>query len=130
MPFPAVEGGKGSPAELAANVGVPLAMADFRYDDGSKAWLECIAKNFGSQSLKDQGVITGFKVDGDVGEVPPLTQAVQDKINETTKTVLWFEALFPPKASTTSQVNAAVLVTGGMTAEDFMGKIQADLDEG
>ncbi|WP_034609580.1 ABC transporter substrate-binding protein [Cellulomonas sp. URHD0024] len=129
MPFPAVTGGKGSADELAANVGVPLAMSKFRYDDGAKQWLQCIAKNFGTQSLKDQGVITGFKVDGDVGDVPPLTQTVQDKINETTKTVLWFEALFPPKASTTSQTNAASLVTGGISPEDFMSKIQADLDQ-
>ncbi|WP_456824527.1 ABC transporter substrate-binding protein [Cellulomonas sp. P5_E12] len=130
MPFPAVEGGKGSADELAANVGVPLAMSKARYDDGSKQWLNCIAKNFGAQSLKDQGVITGFKVDGDVGEVPALTQSVQDQIAKTSKTVLWFEALFPPKASTTSQTNASLLVTGGMSPEDFMSKVQADLDEG
>jgi len=130
MPFPAVEGGKGSADELAANVGVPLAMSKARYDDGSKQWLNCIAKNFGAQSLKDQGVITGFKVDGDVGEVPALTQSVQDQIAKTSKTVLWFEALFPPKASTTSQTNASLLVTGGLSPEDFMSKVQADLDEG
>ncbi|KQS97716.1 ABC transporter substrate-binding protein [Cellulomonas sp. Leaf395] len=130
MPFPAVEGGAGSADQLAANVGVPLAMSKSRYDDGAKQWLECIAKNFGAQSLKDQGVITGFKVDGDVGEVPALTQSVQDQIATTTQTVLWFEALFTPKASTTSQTNASLLVTGGVSPEQFMETVQADLDAG
>ncbi|GIG21173.1 ABC transporter substrate-binding protein [Cellulomonas chitinilytica] len=129
MPFPAVEGGKGSADQLAANVGVPLAISQDRYDEGSKHWLGCIARNFGAQSLKDQGVITGFKVNGDVGDVPPLTQAVQDQIGKTTDTVLWFEALFPPRASTESQTNASLLVTGGLSPEEFMSKIQAELPE-
>ncbi|NNH07333.1 extracellular solute-binding protein [Cellulomonas fimi] len=129
MPFPAIEGGNGSADQLAANVGVPIAMGRSAYDDGAKAWLECIAQNYGSEALKTQGVITGFKVDGDAGEIPALTQVVQDQIAQTTSTVLWFEALFPAKATTTSQTNGGLLASGGISPEEFMSLVQTDLDE-
>jgi len=127
MPFPDVSGGAGSSSQLAANVGTPLAMSKQTFDDGAKGWLGCIADNYGAQSLKDQGVLTGFKVNGDVGDLPPLTSLVQEQAENTEQTVLWFEALFNPKATTTSQTNAQRLVTGDMSPEDFMSSVQGDL---
>ncbi|MEU0265162.1 extracellular solute-binding protein [Nocardioides sp. NPDC006303] len=127
LPFPEVKGGAGSASQLAANVGTPLAMSQQRFDDGSKAWLECIADNFGAESLKDQGVLSGFKINGDVGDLPPLTKGVQEQAEKTDETVLWFEALFSPKATTTSQTNAQRLVTGDMSPEEFMASVQGDL---
>ncbi|MBD8059195.1 extracellular solute-binding protein [Cellulomonas sp. JH27-2] len=127
VPFPAVTGGKGSADELAANVGVPLAMAKSKFDDGAKAWLGCIADNYGAAALNTGGVITGFKVNDDSTDVPALTKSVQDTIAHTSNTVLWFEALFSPKATTTSQTNAALLATGQLSPSDYMSKIQADL---
>lgn len=127
MPFPAVEGGAGDSTQLAANVGVPLAMGQSTFDDDAKDWLSCIAQTFGTQSLQNQGVITGFAVEGEVAELPPLTTEVQTQIDSAVTTVLWFEALFSPKAQTTSYTNVQLLVTGQMTPEDFMAAVQADL---
>lgn len=127
MPFPAVDGGAGDSSQLAANIGVPLAMSTTAYDDGAKEWLSCIAENFGSQSLTDHGVITGFAVASEGSDLPPLTQDVQSKIDAASTTVLWLEALFTPKAQTTSYANAQLLVTGQMSPDDFMAAIQADL---
>ncbi|KHL09986.1 raffinose/stachyose/melibiose transport system substrate-binding protein [Mumia flava] len=127
LPFPDVEGGAGTSSQLAANIGVPLAMADSAFDSGAKEWLGCIADNFGTQSLADQGVITGFASDVDASDLPPLTALVQEEIDRTDETVLWFEALFNPEAATTSQTNAQLLVTGKMSPEDFMAAVQRDL---
>lgn len=127
MPFPEVEGGAGSRDQLAANVGVPLALSEASYSDDVSAWLGCFAENFGSTSLGEQGVITGFAVNEPVEDLPPLTQAVQERIDETTQSVLWFEALFNAKAATTSQTNASQLVTGAISPEKFMEMVQADL---
>ena len=52
---------------------------------------------------------------------------MQERIDETTQSVLWFEALFNAKAATTSQTNASQLVTGAITPEKFMEMVQADL---
>ncbi|WP_336603952.1 ABC transporter substrate-binding protein [Agromyces seonyuensis] len=127
IPFPAVEGGAGSADQLAANVGVPLALSEASYGDDVAGWLGCFADNFGSSSLQNQGVITGFKVNTPVEDLPPLTQTVQDQIDQTTQSVLWFEALFNAKAATTSQTNASQLVTGAISPEEFMEMVQADL---
>ncbi|MCK9795922.1 extracellular solute-binding protein [Isoptericola sp. 4D.3] len=126
VPFPAVEGGAGDSTQLAANIGVPLAMSQDRFDDGAKAWLDCMADGFGPQSLTAQGVVTGFAAETDA-DLPPLTTTVLDQIDAADQTVLWFEALFNPKATTTATSNAQLLVTGRMSPEDFMAAVQADL---
>jgi raffinose/stachyose/melibiose transport system substrate-binding protein len=124
--FPTVAGGTGTADQLGANVGVPLAMSSKTYGPKTAAWLGCIAENYGVTALT-AGTVTGLKVNGTV-EVSTLTQGVQDSIAATQTSVLWFEALFSAKASTTSQTNAALLVTGEMTPEEYMAAIQADLD--
>jgi raffinose/stachyose/melibiose transport system substrate-binding protein len=129
MPFPAVAGGKGSIDQLTANVGLPMTVNAKRYDGkGGKvgAWLTCIAENYGSAALKDQQSISGFKTTTDVTGLSPLTEEVRTQIANTKQSIIWFEALFNTKATTTSQTNAAPLVTGGMSAADFMAKVQTD----
>ncbi|WP_234438853.1 MULTISPECIES: ABC transporter substrate-binding protein [Streptomyces] len=130
MPFPTVAGGKGSADQIPANVGLPVAVSAKSYNAEVGDWLSCITKNYGAASLKDQGTVSGFKPNGDTGTLPPLTQTVQDTITKTTTSTLWFEALFNTKATETSQTNAAPLVTGSLSAKDFMQKIQTDLDNG
>ncbi|MBT2499575.1 extracellular solute-binding protein [Agromyces sp. ISL-38] len=128
FPLPEVSGGVGSADQIPANVGLPIAVSAKGYNDEVGKWLTCISENYGTESLAEQGTVSGFKATGDVGDLPPLTQLVQDTIADTTESTLWFEALFGAKATLTSQQNAAQLVTGAMSAEDFMAAVQADLD--
>ena len=53
-----------------------------------------------------------------------------DEISTATDSVLWFEALFNAKASSVSSTNAALLVTGQMSPEEFMTVVQDALDQG
>jgi raffinose/stachyose/melibiose transport system substrate-binding protein len=48
-------------------------------------------------------------------------------IKTTKSPVLWFEALFGAKATTISQKDAAPLVTGQMSPQQFMSNVQAAL---
>ena len=128
FPFPEVAGGAGSADQIPANVGLPIAVSEKAYSDGVGDWLSCIVENYGTESLVEQGTISGFKANGEVGDLPPLTLLVQDTIADTTESTLWFEALFGAKATQTSQQNAAQLVTGAISAEEFMGLVQTDLD--
>ena len=129
MPFPAVAGGAGSIDQVPANVGLSLAVSQPLYGDEAGAWLGCIADNYGSTALQEQGSISGFKASADV-PVDELTKSVQDTIASTQTSVLWFEALFNAKATTDSQTNASQLVTGAMSPADFMSLLQSDLDAG
>ena len=127
FPFPEVEGGAGSSDQTPANVGLPMTFSAHQYNDEVGAWLACIAENYGQASLEDQGSISGF-VPASEPELDSLTQMVQDQVNNTQQSVLWFEALFGSKATTASQTNAAPLVSGSTSAEDFMSKVQDAID--
>lgn len=126
LPFPAVSGGAGDASQTPANVGLPMALSEKAYSDGVGEWLTCISENYSAVSLAEADTISGFVVNEEV-EVDELTALVQDQIASTEESVLWFEALFNAKATETSQKNAAQLVTGAISAEDFMALVQADL---
>lgn len=126
LPFPNVTGGKGDASQTPANVGLPMALSAKAYNDNTGKWLTCIANNYGAESLSKADTISGFTVDGDV-TVDDLTALVQDQISSTKESVLWFEALFSAKATETSQKNAAQLLTGAISPQDFMSLVQADL---
>ena len=121
--FPGIEG-------YPANVGSPNVINAKLYNEGVGGWLSCIAKNWGSEALKTQGSFSGFVVNDPVADLPPLTSEIQDRIAEAPGSVLWMEALFTPKANADSSANAAPLITGAMSVEDFLSLIQSDLDAG
>ena len=125
MAFPAVEGGKGSIDDVPSNVGVPVSFATKGYDTRVGAWVNCIAKNYGDRVLKNDGVVSGFKLSQAPSNLPPLTAEVQKTVASTTNSVLWFEAQFSPKGTTVSQTNAAQLVNGQITGEQFMKLVQS-----
>ncbi|MEU6025791.1 extracellular solute-binding protein [Streptomyces tauricus] len=129
MPFPAVEGGKGSIEQYPSNVGLGITLSAKSFDKKTGAWVSCIAKNYGSTALKDQGAISGFKVNTPVENSNEVTGQVRETISASKQNVLWFEALFSTKATTVSQSNAAGLVTGSMSPEKFMRTVQNALAE-
>ncbi|WP_460786080.1 ABC transporter substrate-binding protein [Microbacterium tumbae] len=121
--FPEIDG-------IPTNVGSPNVINKKAYNDEVGSWLTCIAENWGAQALEVQGSFSGFKVNGDVENVPPLTQEIGDIIESAPSSVLWMEGLFTPQANADSSGNAAPLLTGAMSAEDYMAQIQASLDAG
>ena len=127
LPFPKVSGGKGIENQYAANVGLPMTFSAKKYDANASAWLKCIATNYGSAALKDKASISGFKVNTPVENLDPLVKSTQETVNSTKESVLWFEALFSTKATTTSQTNAAGLASGSITPQKFMELVQNDL---
>jgi len=131
LPFPDVEGGAGSIDQYPSNVGLPSTFGSATFGPKVQDWTRCITENFGEMSLVDQNTISGFKVPDDVwAEQPQLTQDVHDRIADSTESVLWFEALFNAKAGQDSSKNAALLVSGEMSPEEFMSLLQTDLDAG
>ncbi|MHC6229133.1 ABC transporter substrate-binding protein [Arthrobacter sp. MMS24-T111] len=127
LPFPKVSGGQGIENQYAANVGLPMTFNAKKYDENASAWLKCIATNYGSAALKDQASISGFKVNTAVENLDPLVKSTQETVNSTKDSVLWFEALFSTKATTTSQTNAAGLASGSISPQKFMELVQNDL---
>jgi raffinose/stachyose/melibiose transport system substrate-binding protein len=126
MPFPAVAGGKGSIDQYPANAGSPNVINPKLYGPKAQAWMKCIAANYGSASLKTQGTFSGFALNQKVTDTPAITASIGKTIGETKQSVLWFEAYFGQKANADSSANAAALLTGQMSAQQFMSILQAD----
>ncbi|MFI6037360.1 ABC transporter substrate-binding protein [Streptomyces sp. NPDC051315] len=124
MPFPAVSGGKGSVDQYPSNVGLGITLGARSFDEKTGDWVSCIARNYGSTALKDHGSISGFKVNTEVKDANEVTTQVRDTISTSKQNVLWFEALFGTKATTVSQTNAASLVNGSMSPQQFMRTVQ------
>jgi len=127
FPVPAVAGGAGAVTDTPMNCGEPLMFSAKAYNAADAQWLKFVAENFGNVALK-QGDITGFEVLPKVTTATPLMQIVQHQIAVTTTPVLWFEAYFSSKATTVAQSDAAPLVDGGMSAQQYMSNVQAALD--
>ncbi len=129
MPFPAVDGGKGSIDQYPANAGAPMVFSSDAYGPKTEAWVKCIAANYGQEALQSTGTISGFKVNGEVTDLSPNTAEIQERIAGIDETVLWFEALFDPKSNSLASTNMTLLVTGQMSAEDYMAQLQKSIDE-
>ncbi|MFK4791225.1 ABC transporter substrate-binding protein [Microbacterium sp. ZW T5_56] len=129
MPFPAVDGGKGSIDQWPANAGTAFAMNPKSFGPKTADWLSCIAENYGAQALQDAGVISGFKVNQEVTDLPVMTETVQQKVAEVTETVLWFEALMDAKSTSLAQSNMSLLVNGQLSAADYMSQLQQSIDQ-
>jgi raffinose/stachyose/melibiose transport system substrate-binding protein len=124
MPFPAVEGGKGSADQYPSNVGLGITLSAESFDEKTGAWVSCIAENYGATALKDHGTISGFKVNAEVEDSSEVAGQVRETVSASKQNVLWFEALFSTKATTVSQSNAAGLVSGSTSPEKFMQTVQ------
>ncbi len=129
VPFPDVAGGAGSSDQVPANVGIPTMFASNEFDDADKAWLKCIVSNYGDVVLKDSGVVSGFAISDPPTDLPATTQLVQDTIANAPSSVLWFEALMSPQATTVSQSNGGGLANGSLSGADFMKLVQ-DANQG
>ncbi|MFJ3673486.1 ABC transporter substrate-binding protein [Streptomyces sp. NPDC090106] len=124
FPFPAVAGGKGSIDDTPSNIGIPVMFAQSAYGSNTQAWMKCIAANYGNIALANGGVVSGFKVTEVPDDLDPLTKLVQERVAGISQSVLWFEALFSAKQTTTSQQKAAQLATGSVSPEQFMQSVQ------
>jgi raffinose/stachyose/melibiose transport system substrate-binding protein len=129
MPFPSVDGGSGNSGQWPANAGAATALSAKSFGPKVGDWLKCVAQNYGSSVLKNQSVISGFKVNTPVANVPALTAEVQGIVGQASETVLWFEALMDAKTTKDAQTNVSLLITGQMAPKAYMELLQSDLSK-
>jgi len=127
FPFPAVENGEGNINDYPANTGTVTAVNKALYNDDVGAWLGCIAKNYGSSLLANQGAISGFAQNEEVEGVPRLVAEVNQRMDKAKEPVQWLEAPFNSRFADAAGLNAGTLLTGGISPEDYMSKLQSSL---
>jgi raffinose/stachyose/melibiose transport system substrate-binding protein len=125
--FPVVTGGAGNASQTPMNGGQPTSVNKQKYTPQVGQWLAYMAQHYGDTALSLQGAVTGFVVRQHHANVDPLTTMVIKEIAQVKQPVLWFEAAFSAKATTLSQQDSVPLVTGAMSASDFMAAVQKAL---
>jgi raffinose/stachyose/melibiose transport system substrate-binding protein len=124
FPFPKVVGGSGPSKLIPMNAGQPTSINPKKLTPGNEQWLKYVAQHYGDEAMRQKGQVTGFKVHKFPKNLSPATKMVVSQLAAAKDPVLWFEALFSAKATTMSQQDAAPLVTGQMSAKDFMAAVQ------
>ncbi len=127
FPFPNVTGGVGSSSQTPMNAGQTTSVNKAKYNAAVGGWLAYMAQNYGDVALQKEGAVTGFVVHNPPANLDPLTSLVINQIKQVSQPVLWFEAEFSTKATNISQQDAAPLVTGAMSPNDFMSAVQQAL---
>ncbi|WP_232549545.1 ABC transporter substrate-binding protein [Propioniciclava soli] len=123
FPIPAVEGGAGEVTQTPANVGLPMAVNAKTLTPEVKEFLKYLVENYGTVAMEDLDIITGFQTDA-VSDSPLVAESAET-ISGLTEFVPWFEALQSPEGTAASQEGGTALVSGGLTAEQFMEQVQA-----
>jgi len=124
FPFPTVSGGTGTVNQTPMNAGQMTSVSKAKYNAAVGQWLAAVARGYGGMALSKEGAITGFKVHNQTDSLPALTTQVKTQISQTSQPITWFEAQFSTKATNVSQQDAALLVTGAMSPNDFMQAVQ------
>jgi raffinose/stachyose/melibiose transport system substrate-binding protein len=127
FPFPNVTGGVGDSTQTPMNAGQTTSVNKAKYNTAVGGWLAYMAQNYGDVALQKEGAVTGFVVHNPPANLDSLTSLVQAQIQKVSQPVLWFEAEFSTKATNISQQDAAPLVTGAMSPNDFMSAVQQAL---
>jgi raffinose/stachyose/melibiose transport system substrate-binding protein len=124
FPFPSVAGGKGPATIVPMNAGQTTSISPKKLTAANEQWLKYYAQHYGDMAMSLKGQISGFKVHNTPRNLSSATKLVVAQLAAAKNPVLWFEALFSAKATTLSQQDAAPLVTGQMSAEQFMSAVQ------
>jgi raffinose/stachyose/melibiose transport system substrate-binding protein len=90
-------------------------------------WLGLVAKRYAATSFKNQGTITGFLFDSPPAGMPPATRTVVEAIETAKGTVTWFEQALNPEAGRLAGENIVPLITGQLTAQDYMTALEEGL---
>ncbi|TDE95130.1 extracellular solute-binding protein [Occultella glacieicola] len=124
FPFPEVTGGAGSIDDYPANTGTVTAVSAALYNDKVGDWLACIAENYGSSLLENQGAISGFAQNTEVEGVEPLVAEITERMASAEDAVIWLEGPFGQRFGDAAGLSAGSLVDGGISPEDYMAQIQ------
>ncbi|WP_027344991.1 ABC transporter substrate-binding protein [Hamadaea tsunoensis] len=129
LPFPTVAGGTGTADQTPMNAGLTTVVSKKGYNAEVGAWLKYIVEHYGDRALSEIGLVSGFTANPPA-DASALTKGVVTQIGATKQPLLWFEALFPTKATDTATKNVTRLVTGDMSPADYMNTLQKAIDQG
>lgn len=110
------------------NCGNILCFSKEKYDEATGWFMKYFVENMGDTAMKLQGSVKGYNYDESLAEVSGYTQLVLDHINSAKSAFTWYESAMGSEVSTVAQENVQTLLTGDITAEEYMQSIQDAYD--
>lgn len=116
-----------SSTAYSMNCGNILCVAADKADEGLCWALKYFVENMGNLAMSEQGSVKGYTYDVE-GDTSAYTQLVLDELGKSTEGFTWYEANMVAAVSSTAQDNVKLLMSGEMSAEDYMQSIQDTAD--
>lgn len=128
---PLVEGVQagGTLDDYSMNCGNILMFSSASYDEALGHWMQYVFPRIGDYSMENFGTFKGYKINNPPEDMEYYTQIVADALSTATGSFLWFEAKMDSETSSIAQNNIAMLYSGEMSAEEYMGQLQASVDK-
>jgi raffinose/stachyose/melibiose transport system substrate-binding protein len=123
FPVPEVAGGSGTADQTPANVGLPMAVTAKTLTPEVKDFLKYLVENYGDVAMADLDLITGFATTETSDS--PIVAELSTRIDSLSEALPWFESRQSPKGTVASQEGATALISGALTAQQFMEQVQA-----
>ncbi len=110
------------------NCGNILCVGKSRYDEATGWMLKYFIENIGDYAMNTQGTVKGYTYSATNDQMPSYTKLVLSELAKAQSAFTWFEATMGSEVSTVAQNNVQPLVTGDLSAKDYMSKIQSASD--
>lgn len=124
---PVVDASISDENSYSMNCGNILCASKDKYDEATGWFLKYFIENMGDLAMEMQGSVKGYNYTSE-GDISGYTQMVIEKINSAQSAFTWYEATMGSETSTVAQENVQTLLTGDMTAEEYMQSIQDAYD--
>ena len=113
-----------SSTEYSMNCGNILCLSQDKYDEATGWFIKYFVEHMGDVAMETQGTVKGYTYTASADDIKPYTQIVLDEIDKATSAFTWFEATLSSEVSSVAQEQVQSLMTGDITAEEYMQLIQ------
>lgn len=110
--------------EYSMNCGNILCLSQDKYDEATGWFIKYFVEHMGDVAMETQGTVKGYNYTASTDSVQPYTQIVLDEIGKAESAYTWFEATMVSEVSSVAQEQVQALMTGDITAEEYMQLIQ------
>lgn len=113
-----------SASDYSMNCGNVLCASSDKYDEATGWFIKYFVENMGDIAMEKQGSVKGYAYTAESTDTSVYTQMVLDELDKATGAFTWFEATMDAETSSVAQEQVQSLLTGDVTAEEYMQTIQ------
>ena len=110
------------------NCGNILCFSEKSFDDATGWFMKYFVENMGDLAMEVQGSVKGYNYTASADDVSGYTQLVLDTIDSAQSAFTWYEATMGNEVQNAAKDGIQTLLTGELTAEDYMKSIQEAYD--